>query len=212
MLVVGRPGCSRRWVSGTSASRTGSRPLYAYVAWCVCLCVGQVLIRGEQGKQILFVLPAALFVVSLTIIPLVLGIAIAFADWNLSSPTGPSFAGLGNIERMLSDPFYWNALTNMVWYSLAVLVEYAVAFGLALLLSAQIRARRFFRVAFLLPLMLSPVAVSWMIGKSMLEFRFGPVSQLARALGWEDPAFFASAELGPRHHDRCWTPGPSSRS
>ena len=78
---------------------------------------------------------------------------------------------------MLTDPFYWNALGNMVWYCLAILVEYAIAFGLALLLSAQIRARRFFRVAFLLPLMLSPVAVSWMIGKSMLEFRFGPVSQ-----------------------------------
>lgn len=169
--------------------------LFAWVFWCVSLCVGQVLIRGEQGKRILFVLPAALFVVSLTVIPLLLGVAIAFSDWNLSSPTGPTFAGLGNIERMLSDPFYWNALTNMVWYTLAVLVEYAIAFGLAMLLSAQIRARRFFRVAFLLPLMLSPVAVSWMIGKSMLEFRFGPVSQLARALGWEDPAFFASPEI-----------------
>ncbi len=169
--------------------------MFAWIAWCVSLCVGQVLIRGEQGKRILFVLPAALFVVSLTVIPLLLGIAIAFADWNLSSPSGPKFAGLSNIERMLSDPFYWNALTNMVWYALAVVVEYAVAFGLALLLSAEIRARRFFRVAFLLPLMLSPVAVSWMIGKSMLEFRFGPVSQLARALGWQDPAFFASPEL-----------------
>jgi multiple sugar transport system permease protein len=168
--------------------------LFAYVTWCVCLCVGQVLIRGEHGKKLLFVLPAALFVVSLTIIPLVLGIAIAFADWNLSSPTGPKFAGLGNIEKMLSDPFYWNALTNMLWYSLGVLVEYGIAFAMAMLLSLQIRARRFFRVAFLLPLMLSPVAVSWMIGKSMLEFRFGPISTLARALGWQDPAFFASAE------------------
>ena len=169
--------------------------LVAYVVWAISLCVGQVLIRGEQGKRVLFVLPAALFVVSLTIIPLLLGLAIAFSDWNLASPTGPKFAGLSNIERMLSDPFYWNALTNMVWYSLAILVEYSIAFGLALLLSAQIRARRFFRVAFLLPLMLSPVAVSWMIGKSMLEFRFGPVSQLARALGWDQPAFFASPEL-----------------
>ena len=148
----------------------------------------------SRANENLFVLPAALFVVSLTVIPLLLGVAIAFADWNLSSPSGPKFAGLSNIERMLSDPFYWNALTNMVWYALAVVVEYAVAFGLALLLSAD-RARRFFRVAFLLPLMLSPVAVSWMIGKSMLEFRFGPVSQLARALGWQDPAFFASPEL-----------------
>jgi len=169
--------------------------MFTWIFWCVSLCVGQVLIRGEQGKRILFVLPSALFVISLTIIPLLLGVAIAFSDWNLSSPGGPSFAGLGNIERMLSDAFYWNALTNMVWYTLAVIVEYAIAFGLAMLLSLQIRARRFFRVAFLLPLMLSPVAVSWMIGKSMLEFRFGPISQLARALGWEDPAFFATPEL-----------------
>jgi multiple sugar transport system permease protein len=37
--------------------------------------------------------------------------------------------------------------------------------------------------------------VSWMVGKSMLEFRFGPVAQLMRALGWEDPAFFTSPEI-----------------
>ena len=40
--------------------------------------------------------------------------------------------------------------------------------------------------------MLSPVAVSWMIGKSMLEYRFGPVAHFARMLGWDNPAFFAS--------------------
>ena len=61
-----------------------------------------------------------------------------------------------------------------------VLVQYAIAFGLALLLNADIKARKFFRVAFLLPFMLSPVAVSWMIGKSMLEYRFGPVTKLLR--------------------------------
>ena len=128
-------------------------------------------------------------------IPLIIGIAIAFADWNLSSPTGPKFAGLANIEKMLGDAFYWNALGNMVWYCLAIVVELAVAFGLALLLNAQIRARRFFRVAFLLPLMLSPVAVSWMIGRSLLDFRAGPVADLMRMLGWQEPAFFATPEL-----------------
>jgi multiple sugar transport system permease protein len=74
-------------------------------------------------------------------------------------------------------------------------VEYAIAFGLALLLNAQIRARKFFRVAFLMPLMLSPVAVSWMVGKSMLEPRFGPLANLARALGWENPAFFETPAM-----------------
>ncbi len=166
--------------------------LYAYVLWAVCLCWGQVLLHGEHGKRTLFVLPAALFVISLTVFPLLFGLVIAFSDWNLSSPTGRQFNGLNNVRQMWADPFFWNAMGNMVWYVLAIIVEYAVAFGLALALNADIRARKFFRVAFLLPLMLSPVAVSWMIGKSMLEARFGPLARLGRALGWDDPSFFGS--------------------
>jgi multiple sugar transport system permease protein len=172
---------------------TNWRPtLYAYVLWSGCLCWGQVLIRGEQGKRTLFVLPAALFVISLTVFPLLFGLVIAFSNWNLSSLEGRQFNGLDNVRQMWADPFYWNALLNMVWYSLAIIVEYAIAFGLALMLNSQIRARKFFRVAFLMPLMLSPVAVSWMIGKSMLETRFGPLARLARWLGWDNPSFFGS--------------------
>src|SRR5688572_10389973 len=169
--------------------------LYAYILWSACLCWSQVLIRGEHGKRTLFVLPAALFVVSLTVFPLLFGLLIAFSDWNLASLTGRKFNGLDNIRQMWADPFYWNALRNMVWYCVAILPEYAVAFGLALLLNAEIRARKFFRVAFLLPLMLSPVAASWMIGKSMLELRFGPIARLARCLGWDTPSFFGSPIL-----------------
>ena len=172
--------------------------LYAYVAWAICLCWGQVLQHGEHGKRTLFVLPAALFVISLTVFPLLFGLIIAFSDWNLSSPTGRQFNGWDNVRQMWADPFYWNAMSNMVWYVLAILVEYAIAFALALALNSEIRARKFFRVAFLLPLMLSPVAVSWMIGKSMLEPRFGPIARLGRALGWDDPSFFGSPKAAAR--------------
>jgi multiple sugar transport system permease protein len=169
--------------------------LYAFCLWATALCWAQVLVRGEQGKRTLFVLPAALFVVALTIFPLLFGLVIAFSSWNLASPDGRQFNGVANLVQMWHDPFYWNALGNMVWYTLAIIVEYAIAFGLALILAGQIRARKFFRVAFLLPLMLSPVAVSWMIGKSMLEPRFGPLARMARALGWENPSFFGSPEM-----------------
>src|SRR3712207_5801374 len=114
--------------------------LYAFLLWSVCLCWGQVLTRGEGGKRALFVLPAVLFVVSLTVFPLLFGVLIALSDWNLSSSSGRRFNGVSNLIEMWDDPFYWNALGNMVWYSAAIVVEYAVAFGLALLLSAQIRA------------------------------------------------------------------------
>jgi multiple sugar transport system permease protein len=166
--------------------------LYAFVLWAVGLCTGIVLMRGEAGYQTLFVLPAFLFTVAMVIFPTFFGIYIAFTDWNLSSLSGRRFNGLDNLRSLFTDPFYWNALGNMIFYVVAVFVQYALAFGLALLLNADIKARKFFRVVFLLPFMLSPVAVSWMIGKSLMEYRFGPISNFARFLGWENPAFFVS--------------------
>lgn len=169
------------------------RPVvYAYVLWGVALGVGQVLTRGEDGQRALFLLPALLFTIAMVIFPTLFGFYIALTDWNLSSFSGRKFNGLDNFWQMLGDPYYRNALFNMVLYVLAVLVEYVIAFGLALLLNAQIRARKFFRVVFLMPLMLSPVAVSWMIGKSLMEYRFGPAATLARHLGWDNPAFFSN--------------------
>jgi multiple sugar transport system permease protein len=169
------------------------RPLlYAYLVWAIAVGASQVLRRGEKGSRALFVLPAVLFTVAVVIFPTLFGFYIASLDWNLSSFEGPHFYGFNNVVELFHDAYYWNALLNMVYYVAMVLVEYAIAFGLALLLNSEIRARKFFRVAFLLPFMLSPVAVSWMIGKSIMEYRFGPAATLARFLGWESPAFFAS--------------------
>ncbi len=164
--------------------------VYAYLAWAVALGYGMVLVRGEAGRRALFILPAALFTVAMAIFPTLFGFSIAFTDWNLSSFAGQRFNGADNLVQLFRDPFYWNALGNMIYYVLMVLVEYAIAFGLALLLNAEIRARKFWRVTFLIPLMLSPVAVSWMIGKSMMEYRFGPAARFARWLGWDSPSFF----------------------
>jgi multiple sugar transport system permease protein len=165
--------------------------IYVYVAWGIALGVAQVVSRGEDGHRTLFILPAVLFTVALVVFPTIFGFYIAATDWNLSSFAGRQFNGLDNFWQALNDPFYRQALGNMIFYVLAVLVEYAIAFGLALLLNAQIRARKFFRVVFLLPLMLSPVAVSWMIGKSLMENRFGPLANFARWIGWDNPAFFS---------------------
>lgn len=166
--------------------------LYSFLLWGVALGVGQVLTHGERGHRALFLLPAILFTIAMVIFPTFFGLYIAFTDWNLSSFAGRHFSGLDNVRALLNDGYFWNALGNMVYYVLAVLVQYAIAFGLALLLNADIRARKFFRVAFLMPFMLSPVAVSWMVGKSIMEYRFGPAATLARHLGWDSPAFFTT--------------------
>jgi multiple sugar transport system permease protein len=169
--------------------------LYAYMLWAVCLAIGQVLIRGELGRRSLFLLPALLFTISVVIFPTFFGLYIAFTDWNLSSFEGRQFNGLDNFRELLQDTYYWNALGNTVYYIATIAVEFVIAFALALLVNAQIRARKFFRIAFLMPFMLSPVAVSWMIGKSLMEYRFGPAATFARYLGWDTPAFFSTPWL-----------------
>lgn len=180
----------------TSFGLVSWRPLmFAYVVWSIALCAAQIMIRGEAGQKAAFVLPAVLFTVAMVVFPTFFGLYIAFTDWNLSAAAGRQFNGLDNLRTLFADVYFWNALLNMVYYVLAVLVQYAIAFGLALLLNAEIKARKFFRVAFLLPLMLSPVAVSWMIGKSLMEYRYGPAATLARHLGWDNPAFFSTPWL-----------------
>ncbi|MCP4624348.1 MAG: sugar ABC transporter permease [bacterium] len=169
--------------------------LYAYILWAICLAIGQVLIRGELGRRSLFLLPALLFTISVVIFPTFFGLYIAFTDWNLSSFEGRQFNGLDNFRELLQDTYYWGALRNTVYYIATVAVEFVMAFALALLINTQIRARKFFRIAFLMPFMLSPVAVSWMIGKSLMEYRFGPAAAFARFLGWDTPAFFSSPWL-----------------
>jgi multiple sugar transport system permease protein len=167
----------------------------AYVFWSAALCTGLILRDGEAGWRALFVLPAILFTVALVIFPTVFGFFIAFSDWNLQSAGGRTFNGLANFYQLIADEYFWNALGNMLFYVATVLVQYAIAFGLAMLLNADIKAQKFFRVAFLLPFMLSPVAVSWMIGKSMLEYRFGPVTNLLRWLGWKTPSLLTDPWL-----------------
>ena len=100
----------------------------------------------------------------------------------------------------------------MVFYVLAVLVQYAIAFGLALLLNADIRARKFFRVVFLMPFMLSPVAVSWMIGKSIMEYRFGPAAQLRPLPRLGKSGLLRLALDRPLLASWRWTPGSRSPS
>ena len=113
----------------------------AYLLWGGALGVGLVWKNSIEGYKTLFVLPAVLFTVAMVIFPTFFGLYIAFTDWNLSSFEGRRFSGLKNLYALFADPYYWNALANMVFYVATVFVQYAIAFGLALLLNAEIRAR-----------------------------------------------------------------------
>ncbi len=125
--------------------------LYAYCLWATCLCVAQVMVRGEAGKRTLFVLPAALFVVSLTVFPLLFGLIIAFSDWNLSSPMAASSTAWRTSCRCGTTRSTGTRFSTWSGIPLPSLWNMPSPSALRCCLSAQIRARKFFRVAFLCP-------------------------------------------------------------
>ena len=162
----------------------------AFVVWSICLCIYIVLTRGQRGEQVVFLLPAVLITVAFVIFPTFSALFISLNSWNLSAVAGRQFVGLENFGRLLQDRGYHEALRNMLFYVAAVLVQYVIAYGLALMLNQQIRGRKIFRVIFLMPFMLSPVAVSFMIGKSILNSQYGPVVPALEWLGFQDISFY----------------------
>ncbi|MDQ3227874.1 MAG: sugar ABC transporter permease [Chloroflexota bacterium] len=162
----------------------------ALLAWSASLCLGMVLSRGQHGERAVFLLPAVLLTVAFVIFPTIYALFIAFNSWNLSAAAGRQFNGLDNYRQLLNDGGYWNAMKNMGYYVAAVLAQYVIAYLLAILLNQNIRGRKFFRVVFLLPFMLSPVAVSFMIGKSILNSQYGPIIPVLEALGFTNISFY----------------------
>jgi multiple sugar transport system permease protein len=178
-------------IGATAIGFANWRPVAtALVVWSVCLCFGLVLSRGQRGEELVFLLPAILITVAFVIFPTIYALFIAFNSWNLSAAAGRQFNGLDNFRQLLNDAGYWNAMRNMVYYVSAVLAQYVIAFVLAILLNQSTRGRKFFRIVFLLPFMLSPVAVSFMIGKSILNSQYGPIVPVLKALGFTNISFY----------------------
>ncbi len=183
-------------IGATAIGFANWRPVAAaLVVWSVCLCFGLVLSRGQRGEELVFLLPAILITVAFVIFPTIYALFIAFNSWNLSAAAGRQFNGLDNFRQLLNDAGYWNAMRNMVYYVSAVLAQYVIAFVLAILLNQSIRGRKFFRIVFLLPFMLSPVAVSFMIGKSILNSQYGPIVPVLKALGFTNISFYEDPML-----------------
>jgi multiple sugar transport system permease protein len=66
-----------------------------------------------------------------------------------------------------------------------ILLQYIIGLGLALLTTQKLAGRRFFRVIFLLPMMITPVGVAYMF-RMLTDTSKGPLKPIFSALGLQD--------------------------
>lgn len=156
---------------------------------------------SDRGAKYLFLLPAVVLILALSIFPLLFSLALAFLSWDLSRLEGGiRFAGLQNFLTLLGDTRFWNtSRVTVVFVASAVTLEYLLGLGVALLLHQDIHFRRFFRVAFLLPMMLTPAAVGY-VGRMLFNESMGPINDVIRHLGgptipWLSDSRFALPSL-----------------
>ncbi len=139
----------------------------------------------ERRARRLFLAPGVAVVLVLGLFPLVFSLGLTFTNVNLFRRGVPvQVVGLDNWARLLGDEALWQTLLNTILFVVgAVTLEYILGLGLALLLNRGIRGQRGWRIFFLLPMMVSPIAVGFIIGRMMLGEAFGPVNDLLRGVG-----------------------------
>jgi len=142
---------------------------------------------AEQRSKMLFILPAVLLVLFLAIFPLIASLVLAFTDYQFAKAqrTGVSFIWFDNWVRLAKDARFWLTLRNtLTFIVLALPLQYLIGLLLALVLNQEfIKFRRFFRVVFLMPMMMAPVAVSYIVGRMMLGEAYGPVNDILARFG-----------------------------
>ncbi|HWJ73595.1 sugar ABC transporter permease [Mesorhizobium sp. BR1-1-16] len=138
--------------------------------------------RSVAFSHALFVAPALVVSVAIVLLPALLTLLVAFADWDGAST--PTFVGLKNFQAVFSDPVFWGALFNNVqWMVIFLTIPMAIAMVAASILMRRKRSSAVFQIIFLLPYVLSPVAnaVIWQ------NIIFDPISGL---LGFVSRSWF----------------------
>jgi ABC-type sugar transport system permease subunit len=120
-------------------------------------------------------------ILSIIVIP---SIYVGWLSFQASSfGQAPTFVGLANYIRVLSDPYFLHSLVNtLIIVVLSVHVELAVALGIALLFASGLPGRQFLLVGVLAPYAISEVtAVA--IWRFLFDLDVGPVTMALQSLG-----------------------------
>jgi multiple sugar transport system permease protein len=83
-------------------------------------------------------------------------------------------------------------VVTLIFVSVSVFVQYMIGLGLALILVQNLPGKRFFRVAFLLPMMITPVGIAFLF-RMLTDTHVGPFAPLWTGLGLQDFSFLQNA-------------------
>lgn len=140
-----------------------------------------------------FVGPTLLFLVAFNVFPLVWNIVLGFRSTELVGEGG-RFVGGANYARIFTDPQYADAIRLTARFvALAVAIELAAGFVLALALRRDFRGKGVVLTTLLVPMMLSPAVVG-LFWNLILNGNYGILNQILGTLGLPTPQWTTDRE------------------
>ena len=137
--------------------------------------------RREALAGYLFIAPWLVGFVFLVSGPMLASLVLSFMRWDLFSP--PSWAGLDNFRRLLTDPLVAKSLYNTAYFTfISVPLNLVAALGAAMLLNLRMRFRGVFRTLFYLPAVM-PAAANAILWFWILNPEVGLANAVLRMLG-----------------------------
>jgi multiple sugar transport system permease protein len=121
-------------------------------------------VRSDRSLPYLYVAPITLMLGLVSFFPLCYNLCTSLRSYNILSPEDDKFVGLDNYLQAAGDADFWNSVIITLLFSFAV-VSLEMLFGmiLALLLNRKnTRSRQIYRTLMMLPIIMTPIAVSYM--------------------------------------------------
>jgi multiple sugar transport system permease protein len=107
---------------------------------------------ADASAPYLYTAPALILIVTVMLVPLVLGISYAFRDIQLLNPFSGGFVGLDHFRALAQDQAFFRSLRNTLWWTGAsVFLQFAFGLILALLLDKPFYGRAVAQALVFLP-------------------------------------------------------------
>lgn len=128
-----------------------------------------------------FVVPAVVAILAVIVFPWGFTLWMSLFDWKIGST--PVFAGLSNYAELATNQRFLEAIAHTLWFTaLAVAGPLILGTAAALVFHQKFPLRGFFRGAFILPMMATPVAIA-LIWTMMFHPQQGVLNYLLSLVG-----------------------------
>lgn len=158
----------------------------------------------DKGYPILLLLPAIIFTLFVTVLPLIFGILIAFTNYSSPHYLPPrnlvdwvgfkTFTDLFRL-RTWSNTFYGVFTWTVIWAVASTVTTYFIGLFYAVMINHRgVRFKKFWRALYILPWAV-PQFVSILIFRNIFNGQFGPINRFLVSLGFERIPFLTDATV-----------------